>query len=73
LRFYLINKEKDSFIANVYAIFLNKGLFKEKATKDKPSAIKAKLSPSKSMISSRSPSASPSRKSPAKAKAEVKY
>jgi len=70
LRFYLINKEKDSFIANVYAIFLNKGLFKEKS-KDK-SAIKSKLSPSKSMLSSRSPSASPSRKSPSKSRSEAK-
>lgn len=76
LRFYLINKEKDSFVANIYAIFLNKGLFKEKV-KERTTLNKPKASPNHASSPlknySKSPSGSPSKKSPNRAKTmEVK-
>jgi len=63
LRFYLINKEKDSFVASVYAIFLNKGLFKEKA-KERGVLNKSR---SGDRAGSRSPSP-PGKRSPSKGK-----
>lgn len=66
----MINREKDFFTANVYIIFLNKGLFKERAL-EKGSATKAKEVQRRKDVSpgSRSPLRSPEKSSPTKNKA----
>ena len=70
MRFYLINREKDSFSATVYVIFLNKGLFKERA-KERTVVNKPKPVLTKSRSGSKSPSTSPSRRSPTRSKTMV--
>jgi hypothetical protein len=72
LKFYLINKEKESFTATVYVIFLNKGLFKERAKErgilNRPRPVQAK-SKSIERSGSKSPSSiSPTKRSPSKGK-----
>jgi len=69
LRFYLINKEKDSFAIQIYAIFLNKGLFKEKA-KERGVLSKQKVTTTTRVVTTNSAltdrSKSPSSSSPSK-------
>jgi len=69
LRFYLINKDKDSLVVGIYAIFLNKGLFKERArerTSVKTTGATLTKSNSGDKPNSRSPTGSPGRRSNSK-------